>query len=61
MMLQVHPFSTISIELKTVFRRATRGLDEIAVARRTSTVFEDSLPGSVFLIVDAKYVDVKKS
>ena len=45
MMLQFRPFSKISIEFKAEFRRATRGLDENAVARRISIVFEDSLPG----------------
>ena len=37
----------ISIELKAEFRRATRGIDENAVAHRLSLVFIDSLRGIV--------------
>ena len=33
----------ISIELKAKFRRATREIDENAVARQISVVFDDSL------------------
>ena len=44
-MLQFHPFWMISSELKAEFRRATRGIDENAVARRLSLVFIDSLRG----------------
>ncbi len=46
-MLQFHPFWMISIKLKAKFRRATRGIDENAVAHRLSIVLDDSLRGIV--------------
>ena len=66
MMLQFRPFSMISIEFKAEFRRARRETVKNAVARRSSMVFEDSLPGiTIFpkkhIIFNKKYVNIDKA
>ena len=60
-MLQFHPFWMISIEFKAEFRRATRGIDENAVARRLSLVFIDSLRGIVTFREKSSEIDEKSS
>ena len=47
----------ISIELKAKFRRATREIDENAVAHRLSIVFMDSLRGIVIFYKIRKNIE----